>query len=83
MFLKFCKLLHIKLDPIDPSLYIHRFASMLEFADKTQQVPISAHRRVYRSALGLRVIKRRDEREGPHLAHAGPVKNRFVSGLAG
>ena len=41
VFLKFCKLLHIKLDPIDPSLYIHRFASMLEFADKTQQVPIS------------------------------------------
>lgn len=39
VFLKFCKLLHIKLDPIDPSLYIHRFASMLEFADKTQQAP--------------------------------------------
>lgn len=43
VFLKFCKLLHIKLDPIDPSLYIHRFASMLEFSDKTQQVWSSIH----------------------------------------
>ena len=48
MFLKFCKLLHIKLDPIDPSLYIHRFASMLEFAEKTQQVASTALRIVAR-----------------------------------
>jgi transcription factor IIIB subunit 2 len=34
VFLKFCKLLVIKLDPIDPSLYIHRFAGSLEFGDK-------------------------------------------------
>jgi transcription factor IIIB subunit 2 len=48
VFLKFCKLLHIKLDPIDPSLYIHRFASMLEFAEKTQQVASTALRIVAR-----------------------------------
>ena len=43
VFLKFCKLLHIKLDPIDPSLYIHRFAANLEFNDRTQVLFISIY----------------------------------------
>jgi hypothetical protein len=44
VFLKFCKLLIIKLDPIDPSLYIHRFAGSLEFGDKTNAVATTAIR---------------------------------------
>jgi transcription initiation factor TFIIIB Brf1 subunit/transcription initiation factor TFIIB len=44
VFLKFCKLQCIKLDPIDPSLYIHRFAGSLEFGDKTNAVATTAIR---------------------------------------
>jgi len=44
VFLKFCKLLVIKLDPIDPSLYIHRFAGSLEFGDKANAVATTAIR---------------------------------------
>ena len=44
VFLKFCKLLIIKLDPIDPSLYIHRFAGSPEFGDKTNAVATTAIR---------------------------------------
>ena len=48
VFLKFCKEINIKLEPIDPSLYIRRFASMLEFEDKTHQVAHTALRIVAR-----------------------------------
>ena len=47
VFLKFCKLLIIKLDPIDPSLYIHRFAGSLEFGDKTNAVATTARPRAW------------------------------------
>jgi len=59
VFLKFTKLLHIKLDPIDPSLYIHRFASMLEFGDKTQQVSLTALRIVARMNRDWMITGRR------------------------
>eukprot|EP00285_Hemiselmis_virescens_P017561 CAMPEP_0173405278 /NCGR_PEP_ID=MMETSP1356-20130122/61439_1 /TAXON_ID=77927 ORGANISM="Hemiselmis virescens, Strain PCC157" /NCGR_SAMPLE_ID=MMETSP1356 /ASSEMBLY_ACC=CAM_ASM_000847 /LENGTH=325 /DNA_ID=CAMNT_0014366063 /DNA_START=173 /DNA_END=1147 /DNA_ORIENTATION=+ len=59
VFLKFTKLLHIKLDPIDPSLYIHRFASMLEFGDKTQQVALTALRIVARMNRDWMITGRR------------------------
>ena len=59
VFLKFTKLLHIKLDPIDPSLYIHRFASMLEFGDKTQIVSLTALRIVARMNRDWMITGRR------------------------
>lgn len=43
-FLKFVQLLSLGLPIIDPSLYIHRFASNLEFGDKTHAVAMSALR---------------------------------------
>lgn len=43
-FLKFARILNIELPIIDPSLYIHRFASKLEFGDKTHAVAMSALR---------------------------------------
>lgn len=43
-FLKFAQILSIELPIIDPSLYIHRFASKLEFGDKTHGVAMSALR---------------------------------------
>lgn len=43
-FLKFAQILSIELPIIDPSLYIHRFASKLEFGDKTHAVGMSALR---------------------------------------
>ena len=47
-FLKFTRLLSLTLPIIDPSLYIHRFASKLEFGDKTHLVSMSALRLVQR-----------------------------------
>ena len=47
-FLKFTRLLSLALPIIDPSLYIHRFASKLEFGDKTHLVSMSALRLVQR-----------------------------------
>mmetsp|Transcript_26465 Transcript_26465/g.43316 ORF Transcript_26465/g.43316 Transcript_26465/m.43316 type:complete len:782 (-) Transcript_26465:666-3011(-) len=47
-FLKFCRLLNVTLPVLDPSLYIHRFASKLEFEDKTHAVAMSALRLVSR-----------------------------------
>jgi len=47
-FLKFTRLLSLTLPIIDPSLYIHRFASRLEFGDKTHLVSMSALRLVQR-----------------------------------
>jgi len=47
-FLKFTRLLSLTLPIIDPSLYIHRFASKLEFGDKTHLVAMSALRLVQR-----------------------------------
>ena len=43
-FLKFSQLLSIELPIVDPSLYIHRFASKLELGDKTHTVAMSALR---------------------------------------
>eukprot|EP01052_Picozoa_sp_SAG31_P001889 SAG31_NODE_63_length_28659_cov_23.074685_24_plen_65_part_00 len=37
-FLKLVRLLNITVPLIDPSLYIHRFASKLEFEDETHPV---------------------------------------------
>lgn len=46
VFLKFCKLLQIHLPLIDPSLYIHRFASQLNFGAKTHSIATTALRLV-------------------------------------
>ncbi len=56
-FLKFTRLLSLTLPIIDPSLYIHRFASKLELGDKTHLVSMSALRLVQRM--------RRDRWKGP------------------
>ncbi|KAJ2788103.1 transcription factor TFIIIB subunit brf1 [Coemansia interrupta] len=47
-FVKLVRLLNLTLPLVDPSLYISRFASMLEFGDKTQQVCADAARIVAR-----------------------------------
>jgi transcription initiation factor TFIIIB Brf1 subunit/transcription initiation factor TFIIB len=47
-FLKFSRLLNLKLPVIDPSLYIHRFAAKLELEDKTHGVAMTALRLVAR-----------------------------------
>ncbi|KAJ1719134.1 transcription factor TFIIIB subunit brf1 [Coemansia erecta] len=47
-FVKLVRLLNLSLPLAEPSLYISRFASMLEFGDKTQQVCIDASRIVAR-----------------------------------
>jgi hypothetical protein len=38
-FLKFSRLLSLRLPVVDPSLYIHRFAARLQLGDKTHAVP--------------------------------------------
>jgi transcription factor IIIB subunit 2 len=47
-FLHFLKVLNLNLPVVDPSLYIHRFASKLEFGDKMNSVIISSLRIVTR-----------------------------------
>jgi transcription factor IIIB subunit 2 len=47
-FLKFSDLLNLSLPIIDPSLYIHRFASKLEFGPETHHVAMTALRLVSR-----------------------------------
>ena len=47
-FLKFVKALHINLPLVDPSLYITRFAAMLEFGEDTHKVASDATRLVAR-----------------------------------
>lgn len=49
-FLKFCRLLNLTLPLIEPTLYIHRFSSKLEFGggEKTHQVAMTALRLVKR-----------------------------------
>jgi transcription factor IIIB subunit 2 len=47
VFLKFSRKMNINLDPIDPSLYIHRFAGQLEFGEKTNAVATTAIRCVF------------------------------------
>ncbi|KAL1925245.1 uncharacterized protein VTP21DRAFT_128 [Calcarisporiella thermophila] len=47
-FLRFIKVLHLNLPLVDPSLYISRFASMLEFGDHTHKVAQDALRLVQR-----------------------------------
>ncbi|KAJ2125863.1 transcription factor TFIIIB subunit brf1 [Coemansia sp. RSA 720] len=47
-FAKLVNLLNLQLPIVDPSLYIARFAGMLQFGDKTQQVIVDASRLVQR-----------------------------------
>lgn len=47
-FLKFVNVLSLHIPIIDPSLYIHRFASKLEFGEKTHEVATTALRLVSR-----------------------------------
>ncbi|KAL6041999.1 transcription factor TFIIIB subunit brf1 [Balamuthia mandrillaris] len=47
-FLNFCALLNLSVPTIDPSLYIERFASKLQFGDKLQNVANTALRLVQR-----------------------------------
>lgn len=47
-FLKFVKALHINMPLIDPSLYITRFAAMLDFGDDTHKIASDATRLVSR-----------------------------------
>ncbi|KGG51450.1 subunit Brf1 of transcription factor TFIIIB complex [Mitosporidium daphniae] len=48
VFLKLCRLLNLDLPLVDPSLYIGRFASRLEFGEKTSMVTATALRLVSR-----------------------------------
>jgi transcription factor IIIB subunit 2 len=48
VFLRFCRLLNLRLPVVDPSLYIHRFASKLDFGDSTHSVAMTALRLVSR-----------------------------------
>ena len=48
VFLKLCRLLNLDLPFVDPSLYIGRFASRLEFGEKTSMVTATALRLVSR-----------------------------------
>ncbi|KAG7399368.1 transcription factor TFIIIB subunit brf1 [Phytophthora boehmeriae] len=59
VFLKFCKLLQIHLPLIDPSLYIHRFASQLNFAARSQSVMCSLHDVMDVVNIGERTLKQR------------------------
>ncbi|KAJ2702784.1 transcription factor TFIIIB subunit brf1 [Coemansia sp. IMI 203386] len=47
-FVKLVNMLNLQLPIVDPTIYISRFASMLEFGDKTQQVCMDAIRLVQR-----------------------------------
>lgn len=47
-FLKLVKELSLRLPLVDPSIYIHRFAAMLEFGDATPVVASDALRLVQR-----------------------------------
>ncbi|KAJ2883207.1 transcription factor TFIIIB subunit brf1, partial [Coemansia asiatica] len=47
-FVKLINMLNLQLPIVDPTIYISRFASMLEFGDKTQQVCMDAIRLVQR-----------------------------------
>ena len=47
-FVKLVRSLNLTLPLVDPSLYISRFASMLEFGEKTQEVALDALRLVQR-----------------------------------
>lgn len=58
-YLKFSRLLNLRLPIVDPSLYIHRFAAKLEFGDKTQTVAISALRLVSRMKRDWMQVGRR------------------------
>jgi transcription factor IIIB subunit 2 len=46
--LKLVRELNLRLPLVDPSIYIHRFAAMLEFGDKTSAVAADALRLVQR-----------------------------------
>ena len=69
-FLKFTRLLSLVLPIIDPSLYIHRFASRLELGDKTHLVSMSALRLVQRMKRDWieRAVGRRGSAAPPSIA---------------
>eukprot|EP00946_MAST-07B_sp_MAST-7B-sp1_P000293 g293.t1 len=47
-FVKFCRMLNVTLPQLDPTLYIHRFASKLDYGRKRHQVAMTAIRLVQR-----------------------------------
>ena len=47
-YLQFVRLLNMKIDVIDPSLFIHRFAQRLDFGDKLTPITFAAMRFVKR-----------------------------------
>jgi len=60
-FLHFLKVLNLSLPVVDPSLYIHRYASKLEFGDKMNAVILSALRIISRLKKDWIVIGRRPD----------------------
>lgn len=60
-FLHFLKVLNLNLPVVDPSLYIHRYASKLEFGDKMNPVILSALRVVSRLKKDWIVTGRRPD----------------------
>ncbi|EEB07993.1 transcription factor TFIIIB complex subunit brf1 [Schizosaccharomyces japonicus yFS275] len=58
-FLKLCRVLRITLPLLDPSIYIGRFAAMLEFGSETQRVASDATRLVSRMNRDWMQIGRR------------------------
>jgi transcription factor IIIB subunit 2 len=60
-FLHFLKILNLNLPVVDPSLYIHRFASKLEFGEKLNSVVLSSLRIVTRLKKDWIVTGRRPD----------------------
>jgi transcription factor IIIB subunit 2 len=60
-FLHFLKILNLNLPVVDPSLYIHRFASKLEFGEKLNSVILSSLRIVTRLKKDWIVTGRRPD----------------------
>jgi len=58
-YTKFINLLHLKMPIVDPSLYIERFASRLEFGDKSRLVAVTALRLVGRMKRDWMQVGRR------------------------
>ncbi|KAJ1920947.1 transcription factor TFIIIB subunit brf1 [Mycoemilia scoparia] len=58
-FLKLVRLLNLNLPIVDPSFYVSRFASMLEFGEKTQAVAVDALRLIQRMDRDWMKIGRR------------------------
>lgn len=60
-FLQFTRVLNIALPVVDPSLYIHRYASKLDFSDKTNSVVTTSLRIVTRMKKDWIAIGRRPD----------------------